>query len=201
MARRSDHSRDEIREMALRATETIVEREGPTGLSTRKIANEIGYTAGSLYLIFENLEDLIVQVNARTLTELALELDRATVRKSDPKAVLAELGLAYLRFAASHPGRWNLIFGRGAPAANASPDWYRGRVLVLFDRVEKILAALAPTRKPADVALAARALWGGVHGVCTLALTDKLGNTGLSDAEKLAVSLIENFLSGWMRSS
>ena len=51
MARRSDHSRDEIREMALNAAKTIVEREGAAALSTRKIANEIGYTAGSLYLV------------------------------------------------------------------------------------------------------------------------------------------------------
>lgn len=199
MARRSDHSRDEMRAMALQAAETIVAREGAAGLSTRKIANEIGYTVGSLYLIFENLDDLIFQVNARTLDELALELDRARARKSETDAVLVELGLTYLRFAASHRGRWDLIFGHGSPAKTATPDWYRGRIPVLFDRVEKILSELAPARKPEEVALAARALWGGVHGICTLALTDRLNITGLPDAEKLTVSLMENFLSGWMR--
>jgi AcrR family transcriptional regulator len=199
MARRSDHSRDEIREMALKATEAIVEREGVAGLSTRKIANEIGYTAGSLYLVFENLDDLIFQVNARTLAELAVELDQATARKNTPEAVLVELGLAYLHFAASHRGRWDLIFGRGSPTAIASPAWYRSRVLALFDRVEKYLVQLGPTRNPTEVALAARALWGGVHGVCTLALTDKLDIAGLSDAETLTTSLIDTFLSGWVR--
>ncbi len=199
MARRSDHSRDEIREMALNATKTIVERDGAAALSTRKIANEIGYTAGSLYLVFENLDDLIFQVNARTLSELAAELDRAAVRSSTPEAALVELGLAYFRFAASNLGRWDLIFGRGSPAANASPDWYRSRVLVLFNRVEKLLAELAPARRSNEVALAARALWGGVHGICTLALTDKLGIAGLSDAEPLLTTLIETFLSGWMQ--
>lgn len=199
MARRSDHSRDEIREMALKAAEAIVEREGAAGLSTRKIANEIGYTAGSLYLIFENLDDLIFQTNARTLAELAIELDRAMTRKNDPEAVLVELSLVYLRFAASHRGRWDLIFGPGAPTATASPEWYRNLVLALFDRVEKLLARLDPVRTAPEVALAARALWGGVHGVCTLALTDKLDIAGLSDAGKLTTSLIENFLSGWMR--
>ncbi|WP_347257539.1 WHG domain-containing protein [Methylocaldum sp.] len=199
MARRSDHSRDEIREMALKAAEAIVEREGAAGLSTRKIANEIGYTAGSLYLIFENLDDLIFRVNARTLAELALELDQATAEKNDTEAVLVELGCIYLRFAASHRGRWDLIFGRGSPTATASPGWYRNHVLALFDRVEKCLARLGPARNPTEVALAARALWGGVHGVCTLALTDKLDIAGLPDAEKLTTSLIRNFLSGWMR--
>lgn len=185
--------------MALNATKTIVERDGAAGLSTRKIANEIGYTAGSLYLVFENFDDLIFQVNARTLSELAAELDRAAARSSTPEAALVELGLAYFRFAASNLGRWDLIFGRGSPAANASPDWYRSRVLVLFDRVEKPLAKLAPARRSNEVALAARALWGGVHGICTLALADKLGIAGLSDAEPLLTTLIETFLSGWMQ--
>ncbi|CAI8974070.1 Transcriptional regulator [Methylocaldum szegediense] len=187
--------------MALNATKTIVEREGAAALSTRKIANEIGYTVGSLYLVFANLDDLIFQVNARTLSELAAELDRAAARSNTPKAALVELGLAYFRFATSNLGRWELIFGRGSPAANASPEWYRNRIPVLFDRVERLLVQLAPSRKPGEVALAARALWGGVHGICTLALTDKLGIAGLSDAEPLLTTLIETFLSGWMQRS
>ena len=54
MARRSDHTREEIREMALVATEQIVSVAGFSALSARKIAKKIGYTVGSLYLLFDN---------------------------------------------------------------------------------------------------------------------------------------------------
>ncbi|NJN45315.1 MAG: hypothetical protein HC808_01125 [Candidatus Competibacteraceae bacterium] len=38
MGRRNDHSREEIREMALQAAESIVVERGLAGLSARKIA-------------------------------------------------------------------------------------------------------------------------------------------------------------------
>ena len=70
MARRSDHSREELREMALSAAEQIVVEQGYEGLSARKVASAIGYTVGTLYLVFENIDDLILNINARTLDRL-----------------------------------------------------------------------------------------------------------------------------------
>ena len=52
MARRSDHSREELREMAITAAEQIVVEQGYEGLSARKVAAAIGYTVGTLYLVF-----------------------------------------------------------------------------------------------------------------------------------------------------
>lgn len=201
MARRSDHSRDEIREMALRAAETILDREGAAGLSTRKIATEIGYTVGSLYLVFQNLDDLVVQVNARTLNHLGARLDEAATRADHPAGCVVELGRAYLHFASRHPGRWSLIFDRRVTSGTALPDWYLHLVRGLFERVEQLLGILTPRRESAEIALAARALWSGVHGVCILALDDKLDLAGVADGGKLTDALIENFLAGWTRAA
>ena len=66
MGRRSDHSREEIRQMALQAAESIVTEGGYKALSARKVASEIGYTVGTLYLVFENLDELVLYVNGRT---------------------------------------------------------------------------------------------------------------------------------------
>ncbi len=74
MARRSDHSREEIKELALNATEEIVAEAGFQALSARKVASAIGYTVGTIYLVFKNLDDLIMQVNARTLETLFKEV-------------------------------------------------------------------------------------------------------------------------------
>lgn len=70
MARRSDHSREEIRAMALAAAQQIVTEQGFAALNARKIASAIGYTVGTLYLVFKNLDDLFLQLNARTLDDL-----------------------------------------------------------------------------------------------------------------------------------
>ena len=67
MGRRSDHSRDEIRNMAIDASAKIVETEGFKSLTARKVASKIGYTVGTLYHVFRNFDDLVIHMNARTI--------------------------------------------------------------------------------------------------------------------------------------
>ena len=57
MGRRSAHSRDEIRDMAISAASKIVEKQGFQSLTARKVASEIGYTVGTLYHVFRNFDD------------------------------------------------------------------------------------------------------------------------------------------------
>ena len=48
-----------------------------------------------------------------------------------------------------------------------------------------------------EIAQAARALWGGVHGICILAVTGKLGGVGVESVPDLAESLLINYLDGF----
>ena len=64
MARRSDHSREELYELALEKAGEIAEKEGLRGLTARGVAREIGYTIGTLYNIFEDLDDPPVAATA-----------------------------------------------------------------------------------------------------------------------------------------
>ena len=67
MGRRSDHTAEELRRMTLDAARKIVSENGLRGLTTRSIAREIGYTVGTLYQIFDNVDRLIEQMNIETL--------------------------------------------------------------------------------------------------------------------------------------
>ena len=92
MARRSDHSREELREMTLTAAENIVVEQGYEGLSARKVATAIGYTVGTLYLVFENLDDLILHINARTLDRLHARMTKSQANSGDASDYLLLLG-------------------------------------------------------------------------------------------------------------
>src|SRR6185503_2471639 len=101
MGRRSEHSLDQIREMALDAAEKIIRKKGVRELSTRKIAAEIGYTSGTLYLVFKNLDDLFIQVNGRTLSRLrdALSSAASSASSTDGAEAVRALCRAYQLFA------------------------------------------------------------------------------------------------------
>ena len=60
MGRRSQHSPEVLREMILDAAEAIVAEGGLTLLSAREIAKRIEYSPGTLYNIFQNLDDVVV---------------------------------------------------------------------------------------------------------------------------------------------
>lgn len=196
MARRSDHSRNEIHEMALLAAERILETEGTGGLSTRKVATEIGYTVGTLYLVFENLDDLILQINGRTLDRLYNTLISATNSCGQPQQCIEAMANTYIEFAIAHRKRWQLVFEHVIPGDGPLPGDYQSKVQRMFDLVEQQLNALLGVKTSRQAANAARALWCGVHGVCSLAISEKLEVTGVKSVQSLTDTLVDNFLRG-----
>jgi len=199
MGRRNDHTREELRELALQAAEQLVIKHGLGGLSTRKIAANIGYTVGSLYLAFRNLDDLIAQVNERTLDDLYSQLD-ATARNPglQPKACLLALGKAYIEYAINHGNRWRMIFEHRMPEGQSVSDTFKRKVARMFELVQDQLRPLAGGRSQEQIELASQALWSGVHGVCILGLDQKLqAVSGGRSVQEVADSLLENYLMGF----
>ena len=70
MGRRSIHTPDELRELIIEATTSIVEQDGLEGISAREIAKRVGYSPGTFYNVFENLDDLLLIIEARLLDGL-----------------------------------------------------------------------------------------------------------------------------------
>ncbi len=197
MARRSDHSRHEIRSMALDAAIRIVETEGHTGLSARKLAQAIGYTVGTLYLVFDNLDDLILQLNGRTVDELLQHLNKLLSRCDGPEDCLHALAAGYIDFAAEHTHRWRLMFEHRLPNGASAPTWFTDKIDQLFAILGNTLKPLMPNARETAIGQSVQVLWGGVHGICVLQLGDKLGLSGSqSEAHELARFLIDTHLRG-----
>lgn len=196
MPKRSEHSLDEIRSMALDAVESLVASQGLAGVSARKVAAEIGYTVGMLYHVFDNIDDLILQANARLVSRLVQQCEQAAGGRSADKAV-ARMAGAYLDLALTEPAHWRLVFDHAMQAGRPVPDWYQTMTGRLFELVEAELQRLAPRRRSHQVRLAARALWSAVHGICQLMVTDKLDIGGDVDARQTLDSLLVHFLAGW----
>lgn len=196
MARRNDHSREELREMALVAAETLLQQEGIKALSARRVAAEIGYSAGSLYTVFTNLDDLCWQLNARTLAQLLAELDAVEV--DEPAQRLLAYGRGYLDFAHHNPQRWALLFEHGTHGEVEAPAWLGERIESLFALVEACLQSLKPDMSRSECMLTARTLWSGVHGVAVLALRQKLFLNQARSAELMLQQLVHHFINGWL---
>ncbi|MBT7646949.1 MAG: helix-turn-helix transcriptional regulator, partial [Rhodospirillaceae bacterium] len=70
MARRSDHTRDQLHQMMLDAARHVAATDGPEAITARRIAGDIGYSPGTIYQLFDNLDALIVALKSVILAEI-----------------------------------------------------------------------------------------------------------------------------------
>jgi len=192
MARRSDHTREELKELAIHTGYELIDKKGFSEFSARQVAANMGYTVGTLYNVFGSLELFILHIHARTLdkwhTQLAQGLKRC---KSNHLHFLAR---AYISFARKNYNLWKALFEYQTPE-QAVPDWYAQKLNRMFGLVEEaLLPHINNDRRKARQA--AKILWASIHGICVLSLSGKLDTVGSDRAEVLVNALLETYLRG-----
>jgi len=194
MGRRNEHSREELRDIALRAAGEIVAESGAAALSMREVARRIGYTVGALYMVFQNLDDLIVRVNEQTVIELRGALERIRGRANQPAQNLRLLVAAYFGFALLNTARWRLVFEHRLPEGQKAPPTYAGHTAAIFALVARHLEQAGAAQDEAACKDLATALWSGAHGICMLAVTGKLQIATQSSVQRLLDVLLDRFV-------
>lgn len=195
MGRRSTHTPEQLRQLILDAAQAIIEANGLIGLSAREIARRIGYSPGTIYNMFQNLDDVVLHIEARVLDALDERLVTA-MDEGAPEEKLSKLAEAYLKFTQEKPKLWNLLFEHYMPADAQTPAWYQQKLEQLMGRVETALAPLFPPDATQERQRSARVLWAGVHGITSLATANKLSNVTSEAANLLVRDLIKNYLAG-----
>src|SRR5688572_8822706 len=74
MARRSDHTRDELEALILAEAHKLLAVTGLQRFSAREVAKRIGYSVGTLYNVFGSLDRMLLAVNSRTFVTWAAEI-------------------------------------------------------------------------------------------------------------------------------
>lgn len=195
MGRRSTHTPQQLRELILDAAQDIIDAQGLAGLSAREIARRIEYSPGTIYNMFDNLDDVVLHVEGRVLDALDNRL-ASVLQDGDPAGKTVRLAHAYLDFTHEKPRLWNLLFEHHLPANAQLPAWYQQKLEGLMARVEEALAPLFPAGKEADRQRAARVLWAGVHGITSLSTADKLSVVTTESAGRLIDDLVGTYLAG-----
>jgi AcrR family transcriptional regulator len=195
MGRRSTHTPDELRALILDAAQAIIEEHGLSGLSARDIAKRIGYSPGTIYNVFHNLDDVILNIEARVLDLLDARL-AAVPSQSSATDKVRQLGAAYVAFTHENRRLWNLLFEHQMPIGFDLPDWYQNKLEQPMGQVERAMAPLFGSDRTTELARSARVLWAGVHGITSLSTADKLSIMSPEAAAYLTDDLICNYLAG-----
>ncbi|AXY01535.1 TetR/AcrR family transcriptional regulator [Vibrio alfacsensis] len=196
MARRNDHTREELISLTLTTVKQFLDKHSYHELSLRKIANLIGYVPSTLVNIFGNYNLLLLHAVAQTLDELQQEAVKATNNSGDAQQALFELAYCYHDFAQQHPHRWQLVFEHNMNGAQL-PEWHAKRIDGMTGMLESLLTQIAPHRSGSEVLQASRVLWSGVHGITLLSVDDKFFSSEPIDGKELINNLLSNYLTNW----
>jgi len=184
--------------MALSAAEGLVAEQGLPALTARSVARAIGYSPGTLYNVFKDLDDLVIHLNGRTIDALDRALAQATPT-GDPRRDLGQLLELYLQFVRDHHNLWSVLFDYRAAADWSVPQWYLEKVGKLLGRIEAALAPLFAAGDRESAASAARVLWASLHGICSLSESNKLRVITDRSAREMAEFLVANLIAGLER--
>ncbi|MCK5284496.1 MAG: TetR/AcrR family transcriptional regulator [Alphaproteobacteria bacterium] len=112
MARRSDHTREELKKAILESSWNIVQKDGFSELTARHIASDIGYAPGTIYNIFNSMDDLYLNINSMTLDKLydTLSSPKCQAAKKTPVQNMKKMAQLYREFTKEYKPYWLMLF-------------------------------------------------------------------------------------------
>ena len=199
MGRRSDHSKEELKQLVIDATLDLVKEQGVALVTVRQIAQAVGYTPGMLYSIFDNLQAIFLHVNVLSLDSLYAHCVKARKKGADPEASICAMGLAYLKFAENNTHQFQLMFQPSPPSEITRPQELGQRIRSLFELIEQELTLLDPDTSESAIQLGARTLWSGVHGAAALSTTHQLYSEKKNTDRLIVKMLVSRFVESWQK--
>ena len=103
--------KEETRNNILEAAYSIVKEDGWQGLSMRKIADKIEYTAPIIYEYFSNKEAILNELTGKGFIKLSKELQNARAKFDKPEDQLEAMWMTYWDFAFTKTEMYQLMFG------------------------------------------------------------------------------------------
>ena len=163
----------DARSAMLAGAARLLAAEGPSALTTRRLAAEAGTSTMAVYTRFGSLLDVHRAVRADAFARLEARLE-ALPATEDPVADLVVAAMVYLDFALTEPHLYRtMAIDRPPPKENdTDPDPGEPVFTMLTRHVRRCLDA-GRFRGDPDVAVMWSAQWWAMqHGMATLALAD-----------------------------
>ncbi len=187
---RKEREKAEMRQNIIAAATRLFLEKGYESVSIRNIAAAIEYSPGTIYLYFQDKDDILFAIQDQGFILFFDTMQRIAGAERNPLKRLRKLGQAYVEFALKHPEHYDLMFIIRAPM-RAAEGWTQGKNSFEFLRStvrECIQAGMLPF---ADENVGAMLFWSQVHGAVSLALRDRLSMFAEKERERLLRRSVE----------
>jgi len=169
---RRERLRQELREDILAAARRLFVEEGFPSVSMRRIADECGCAAGTIYLHFKDKDAILTAICLETFAKLDRRMEAIQKDAGDPLDRLRRGGRAYAQFALDHPNHYVLTFGL-APGMLTNCEEIRSAGTKSFNCLYTCVSECIGRGllRFTDAAVVAQSLWASLHGVVMLLIS------------------------------
>lgn len=187
-----------LADVILQATASLIEDEGIDAVTMRAVAKRIGYSPTTIYLYFQNKDELLKQALVYAHGQL-LDVLREAAASEDLRERLARIGVAFVRWGVERPKTYQLIFEHG-PRHHDIPAVDAASQRIWQDSQRQVAQALDSglIRRDVDPGVYTQLLWATLHGIIWLATTEKVHGAVIASsadtAEERAVILAKSLV-------
>ena len=169
---RRQQQKTELRRALLDAASELFLEAGLEGFSLRQVAERVGYSATTVYLYFENKDDLLFAVSLDGFEQFGQALQKAYESTPDPIDRIGAIGRAYITFGVQHPAHYRLMFmERGEFWLRKNPNDQKPTIDSFGILIRAVDEAYAAGKvRAGDPMNLVYTLWAGVHGLVALTL-------------------------------
>lgn len=163
-----------MRSRILKAAMELYVKGGYENVTMRGIAAKIEYSPGTIYLYFQNKNDIMLQLCYQGFERLLAQQDKL-VKIADPLEKLSAGGRYYLAFALENPELYELMFATKEIFKESGPDEESVPLRAFRKFAENVKACLdAGIFSAGEVETTAIALWATLHGLASLLIKGRL---------------------------
>lgn len=194
-AKRGTYHHGDLKRTLTQAALELVAEKGPKGFTLREVARRAGVSVAAPYRHFADKSQLLAAVATQGFTQLHEALDAVADETGDPRQQMLAMGRAYVRWAATHPDHYQVMFGVELDKSE-NPDLSAAGLRAFDDMLNAIVRCQrANVLPPGDPREIAGPTWSLIHGVATLAIGQELANVGIGEnpedlVERAAVDLL-----------
>ena len=196
MTEKQKLKREALRARLIDAAESIIAQKGLDELKARDITTKAGCALGALYNAVDDLDELVMLVNSRTLATLGDALKQSIPSEAAPPEAMQALAGAYVKFSIENMFLWSAVFDHKLSGGAPVPDWHATEYPVLIKEIIGPLSQLRPDLSKDAVQLRAQTMFAAVHGVVHLAIHGRFVGLPLTSLASEVRALLEALTSG-----
>ena len=196
--KKEKYTKKEMQGMAINAARELIFEGGPSNCSARKIADKTNFTAGTLYNIFENFNEIIIYVNISIYNDLIKfikpHVKQINLAKTSTES-MKHFAALYIIFLEENQNHWNSIINFQQKNQKV-PEFYSGKIDEIMTIISNIFIEKA-NMSDDEAKRSAYIIWAGLNGINSFTSHNNINKNTKSHI--LIEDFIENYINGLIK--